>query len=135
MKPETKKLMEEMADDYLQQSYPASHYEKASERIAYHNGFTAAHTLAEQEIAELKAENKNIKLDYGQVMLIKEDYFKKIQDLTASLKSANDSLNKIDDHIRLMHNEGTISMKEMIRALKVLSDSLAKNPDMFKGEV
>lgn len=39
------------------------------------------------------------------------------------------ALDKIDDHIRIMRVEGLIDMKEMCRALKVLSDNL---PDLRK---
>jgi hypothetical protein len=40
------------------------------------------------------------------------------------LKVAEKALDEIDWHIRGMHNEGVITMKEMVRALKVISDSL-----------
>lgn len=43
-----------------------------------------------------------------------------------------EALDKIDDHIRIMRVEGIIDMKEMSRALKVLSDNL---PDLRKPNV
>jgi chromosome segregation ATPase len=111
MKPETKKLMAEMA---LKNT--------------------------EQEIAELKAECKNIKLDYDHVMLIKEDYFNKIQNLTASLKSAVDALQRASENIGDLciypeKRKWEHETKEINLARQTIKELKSKHPDMFKGEV
>lgn len=45
-------------------------------------------------------------------------------DLTAKLQKSEAALDAIDWHIRRLQNEKVISMQEMTRALKVISDSL-----------
>jgi hypothetical protein len=47
--------------------------------------------------------------------------------LEARCEKYEKALNNIDDHIRQMYVDKIIDMKEMVRALKVISDAIAKN--------
>lgn len=136
MKPETKKLMEEMA---IQHNEALKYFENISFDQVYKNGFTASHTLAEQEIAELKlqlqdrTEKYKIAMDKGVDVLSSQ-----VKDLTASLKSAVDALSIIRSN-EWIEGECIISGKFYRKTVEQISDETltqlkAKHPDMFKGE-
>ena len=103
MKPETKKLMEEMAEKEDSKDY--SSCSDSSIVIGFRKGFTAAHTLAEQEISQLKT----------------------------SLKSAVDALENLELYSEYRPTDARVNERIML-IHKALTELKAKHPDMFKGE-
>lgn len=79
------------------------------------------------EVEKLKIENAHLIIDLDDAAKVNDNCQNKI----VSLESENEKLNKalyaIDWHIRDMQNEKIISMSEMVRALKVISDTLSKH--------
>ncbi len=78
-----------------------------------------------EELASLKAAHEELKSYLPKIPT--QPYEKEIaQQLTAEREKSKalvEELEKIDWHIREMQNEKIISMKEMIRALKVISNT------------
>ena len=160
MDDKTKKLMNEMAEDRSPTIFGGDSYEMSMRREEFIAGFTAAHTLAEQEISQLRHEFKMLQsLSLRQAKEIDElklqladrtEKYKiamdkgvdvlssQVKDLTASFKSAVDALSIIRSN-EWIEGECIISGKFYRKTVEQISDETltqlkSKHPDMFKGE-
>ncbi len=131
MDDKTKKLMEKMAEEayHTKQINDKLVEHSAFLRSVYKQGFTAAHTLAEQEIAQLKSDIAIKDLIASQFESTLTETMRVRDDLTASLKSAVDALSYNYEYYAAKQHKCIDLLKDQ---QQVVVELKAKHPDMFK---